>query len=84
MGNTIGVGDDSCFSDEPNPIYLTSCSDPDSVCITDMLVDWHSRGDQTVNLIRRCGSERMLIFGSFLLLIHDYILGFLLLNIRWR
>ena len=55
LGNTIGIADESCWKN-PNSDLLGACPD-NSVCITEMLVDWYPRGEQAVTFHRKCGVE---------------------------
>ena len=55
MGNIIGQGDGSCWN-SPNPADTEYCTG-DQVCLTEMTVEWWSKGEQTVSLQRRCGNK---------------------------
>ena len=55
MGNIIGQGDGSCWN-SPNPDDTEYCTG-DQVCLTEMTVEWWSKGEQTVSLQRRCGNK---------------------------
>ena len=51
LGNTIGTADESCWKD-PSRFLLSPCSD---FCITELMVDWYPKGEQTATLQRKCG-----------------------------
>ena len=59
MGNTIGPGEESCFTNNPSQRFLEECEQEDAVCITNMAIDWAERGEQYVILSRSCGTRRV-------------------------
>ena len=56
MGNILGTDDGSCWSENPDISYLVNC-EVGSQCITDLVVDWYSHGEQVAILQRRCGPK---------------------------
>lgn len=59
MGNTIGAGEESCWTNNPSQRFLLECEDPDAVCITNMAIDWAERGEQFIMLSRSCGKRKV-------------------------
>ena len=55
MGNTLGMSN-TCWSDNPDISELVEC-EPDSVCITDLVVDWYTHGEQVAIIQRRCAPK---------------------------
>ena len=55
LGNYLGNAHPSCWSESPDASLLVEC-EVGSICVTDLLVDWHPRGDQTASLVRRCAN----------------------------
>ena len=55
LGNTIGTADESCWKN-PVPALLAPCAE-DKFCITEMMVDWFPKGEQTVTMTRKCDTR---------------------------
>ena len=52
LGNYLGAAHPSCWSESPDASLLVEC-EVGSICVTDLLVDWHPRGDQTASLVSK-------------------------------
>ena len=59
MGNTIGAGEESCWTNNPAQRFLVECEAEDAVCVTNMAIDWAERGEQYIILTRGCGTRRV-------------------------
>ena len=55
MGNTVGYGDETCWTSNPGRHLLQECPDENDVCLTDMMVDWTQTGAQLATIMKRCG-----------------------------
>ena len=52
-GNTIGLGDVNCWENAASSPLL-DCEFEDSVCVTEITVDWTGRGQQVASIQRGC------------------------------
>ena len=64
MGNTVGFGDETCWTSNPGRHLLQECPNEDDVCLTDMVVDWTQTGAQLARIMKRCGSPHGPIIGG--------------------
>ena len=56
MGNHVGVGDRTCWSNNPSLSNVEYCEEGE-VCITELIVDWFAKGDQKASIVRKCGKK---------------------------
>lgn len=54
INQSIGYSDTGCFL-QPDEKYLHECAPFDTMCVTDMEVDWTILGSQNTIVTRRCG-----------------------------